>query len=477
MYYQRVLSGISGLDEVLKGGFIPNRFYLIRGKSGTGKSTLGLYFLLEGIKSKEKVLYITLEESETKIRKNAELKGIDLNGIEFLDISPTSEYFAKVQAYDIFSSVEVEREPLTKAIVEKVKSLNPKRIFLDSITQFKLLCSDTYQCRKMILSFLRFLTEANATVLFTSEISKQISDDDLIFISDGVLKLDYDGKLRTIQIEKFRGSGYSNGLHSLKISDKGIEVFPKIYYMGRKIEYKKEILSSGISEIDNTLGGGIEKGTINIITGPSGTGKTTLSLCFLREAALQGKKVFFYSFDEDLEFILERCKAINMDLNGVKDNLILFKIPPSLYTIEEFFYILKNDIEKYKPEIIALDSIPSLQNSFLKSIDKIELSLLTKNLKNFGISLIIINETELEPGQIKLPEDEITFLADNIIFLHHIIIEGQIKKIFGLLKKRLSDFDKSLREFEITKDGIKIGSPLKNFKGFSLGIPEITKNL
>jgi circadian clock protein KaiC len=140
-----------------------------------------MHFLTEGVKAGEKALFITLGEPESQLCSNAEAVGFDVSGIDFLDLSPTSEFFSEMESYDIFSPAEVERDPTTQKIIETVKQVNPSRIFIDSMTQFKYLTTDNFQFRKQVLSFLRFLAEKNATVMFTSEGSAEAPDEDLQF--------------------------------------------------------------------------------------------------------------------------------------------------------------------------------------------------------------------------------------------------------------------------------------------------------
>ncbi len=119
----RMSSGVTGLDEILYGGLVVRRSCLVRGGPGSGKTTLGLHFLAVGAALGEKTLFISLEESEERIRHDAEKRGINIEKVEILDISPGSEFFTEVQSYDIFSSAEVEREPIINQIVEKIRSL------------------------------------------------------------------------------------------------------------------------------------------------------------------------------------------------------------------------------------------------------------------------------------------------------------------------------------------------------------------
>lgn len=156
---ERLSTGVAGLDEIMGGGFLSHSTYLVRGGPGVGKTTLGLHFLAAGVARGERVLLITLGESAAQIQKNGARMGLDLQGVEFLDLSPSAGFFAAVESYDIFSPVEVERGPITRRIVEVVSALRPSRVFIDSMTQFRYLATDAFQYRKQVLSFLRFLGE------------------------------------------------------------------------------------------------------------------------------------------------------------------------------------------------------------------------------------------------------------------------------------------------------------------------------
>ena len=168
MFQDRLSTGIPGLDEVMYGGLVPGKAYLVRGGPGTGKTTLGLHFLATGVANGEKTLFITLGEPVEQIRKNAATLGFEPDDIAFLDLSPTSEFFTQVQTYDIFSPAEVEREPTTQKIIEQVETIKPQRIFMDAMTQLRYLSTDAFQFRKQVLSFLRYLVEQGATVLFSA---------------------------------------------------------------------------------------------------------------------------------------------------------------------------------------------------------------------------------------------------------------------------------------------------------------------
>ncbi|HOJ14960.1 MAG TPA: ATPase domain-containing protein, partial [Deltaproteobacteria bacterium] len=248
MENDRVSTGISGLDEILDGGLIPGRTYLVRGGPGKGKTTLGLHFLVSGKAKGDKALFISLGEPESSVRRNAERQGLDLGGVSFLDLSPTPAFFAEVETYDIFSPAEVEREPITRRIVEEVENLKPSRVFIDSMTQFRYLAADPFQYRKQVLSFLRFLVERNATVLFASESSSEAPDDDLQFVCDGVIRLNDAPEGRSLSVSKFRGSSFLGGRHAMVLGGRGMEVFPRLVPEAYRKEFARETIPSGIPE-------------------------------------------------------------------------------------------------------------------------------------------------------------------------------------------------------------------------------------
>jgi circadian clock protein KaiC len=473
---QRLPTGIEGFDEITNGGFIRNRSYLVRGGPGSGKSTIGLHFLSMGVAAGEKSLFITLEESAERIRQNALLRGIDITGVEVLDISPSSDFFAEVEAYDIFSPDEVERAPLTAMIVDRIKAIKPTRVFLDPMTQFRYLSPDTFQYRKQALSFIRFLAEQGCTTLYTSENNQTQPDDDLQFMSDGVFDIETGrgGAHRTIAITKFRGSDFRSGVHTMKLTRGGVEVFPRLMPIEQSADFTFEKIGSGIPDLDELLEGGIERGTVTILTGPSGVGKTTLGMQFMKEAAGRGERSVIYSFEEEANLILKRCDGIGIPARAMAErgSLQIRKIEPLQYTQDEFARIVRDDVENNGTRIVMLDSTAGFALSMRENELQSRMHALTKYLQNSGVAVIIVNEVNSVTGDFQITEAGISYLADNVIFLRFLEIRGEMRKAIGVLKKRLGNFEKSLREYEITGYGIKVGKPLSNLRGILSGTPQ-----
>ncbi|MBS3766415.1 AAA family ATPase [Candidatus Bipolaricaulota bacterium] len=472
---QKVLTGIEGLDEILDGGLVPHRTYLIRGEAGTGKTILGLNYLIQGVEEDEESLFITFSETEEQIVENGRSMGLDPEGVRFLDLSPGSEKFTEEESYDVFHPSEVDKEPITEKIKETVEELDPDRIFMDAITILRHLHSDQYQFRQQILSLSQFFADQGATVLFTSESSPRNPDADLQFMSDGIMELKRKDGRRELEVVKFRGSGFQGGDHALEITGEGLKVYPRLVPKGPKVGgATQETLSSGIPEVDEMLHGGLEGGTVTLFTGPSGTGKTSLALQFAKEAAGRGVRTAVYNFDEDKDLLNRRSEAINIPIGKMIEggNLLLEAVEPMELTIQQFAQRVRKEVEEKGAKIVVLDSV----NGYNLSIkgEKLQESLynLSQYFRKKGITAILTNEVSKITGEFQASDMDITVVADNVVFFRYLELRGELRKAIGVLKKRVSDFERNLREFEITEHGIKVGAPMDDLRGILSGQPE-----
>lgn len=469
----RLPTGVEGLDAVLEGGLIPNQAYLLRGGPGTGKTTLGLHFLTQATAS-EPALFITLGEIEAKIRRNATKLGFNLEHVHFLDLSPSADFFTEDKSYDIFTPADVERGSITQRIISGIQDLKPNRVFVDSITQLRYLSSENYQFHQQVLSFIRYLTDEGATTIFTSDSSDYMRDDDLMFLSDGVISLQADADGRTIEVSKFRGSGFVEGQHSMKIKSSGIQVFPQLKpnKFSRGLGVKQ--ISSGIPEIDQLLHGGIESGTVTIISGPTGSGKTTLGTQFMKEAAGGGVRSVLYSFEEAVDMILHRCEGINMPAQAMVENgsLLVESVEALSMSPDEFAQKVRHEVEVQGTRIVMIDGLAGYRLSMWGTKANAHIHALCRYLRNMGVTTLLLDEVGTVTGEFKATGQPLSYLADTIVFLRYLEIDGKLRKAIGVLKKRLSGFEPTLREFEITRYGLKVGEPLSNLRGILNGIPE-----
>jgi circadian clock protein KaiC len=462
---ERISTGVEGLDEVLFGGLLAGRTYLVSGPPGTGKTTLGWHFLACGVAAGETALYISFGEPEAELRANAARSGFDASRVHVLDLSPSAELFARSETYDIFSAREVEQEPTAQRIIEAVDRIAPRRVFVDSMTHLRYLAADAFQFRRQALSFLRFLADRGATVVVTSESTADAPDDDVRFVSDGVIELALGTRARELSVSKFRGSDFRPGQHALRLDSRGATVFPRLIPERHSRDFQPDVLGSGIDELDALLHGGIERGTVTLVSGPTGVGKTTLGLQFLREAAERGERCAVYTFDERADTLLRRCEGVGIPVRSMvrRGTLSIVELEALRFGPDEFANLVRRDVEDNGTRIVMIDSVSGYRMSVSGDLGE-RLHALGRYLQNVGVTLLLIDELR-DVTQFRVTEVGISYLADNVIFLRYIerVVGGtvELRKGVGVLKKRLSDFEKTVREFTITPHGVKIGEALR----------------
>ena len=472
---RRLSTGVPGLDEILDEGLLARQAYLVRGDTGTGKTTLGLHFLQEGVRRGEPVLLISLMRGEEEIRRHAASLGISLDGVTFLDLSPSPEVFTELQSYRVFLPSDVERGPLTQQITERLTTVQPRRIFVDALTQLRYVATDEYDFRRLSLSMLRFLTGQQATILVTSETIEFASDASLKFLCDGVIDLCMSSFGRTVQVTKYVGSGFRFGVHSMRLDATGMVVFPRLEAEQPSIPFTGELISSGILALDDLLHGGIERGLSTIITGPSGVGKTTIGMHFVKEAATRGERSAVFIYEEAYQPLLQRMTELGIPMQSMidDDTLAIIPVQPLKYLPDEFTALVRQEVEERNARVVVLDSLRGYELT-LHGEDLIShLYTLVKYLEGRGVTIILLNDVEMITGDFRVTEVGVSYLTDNIIFLRYIEVRGSLKKAIGVLKKRMSGFEKTLREIEIVPQGVTLGPPLTDLRGILLGVPEI----
>ena len=472
----RCSTGVAGLDEVLDGGLLAGRSYLVRGPPGSGKSLLGLHFLRAGLEADETVLYINLEETADQIRENAAAFGFDLAGVEFLDVTPGAEVFTEEQTYTVFEPDEVEQAGLTEQIVGRVEAVDPDRVFLDPVTHLRYLSPDEYQFRKQVIGFMRFLAEREATVMFTSQESESAPDDDLQFLADGIVGLDQGEYTRTLVVPKFRGSDRQAGRHAVRIDDEGMAVFPELVPGEHTTAFTTEAIPSGVEGLDELLGGGIERGTITVISGPTGVGKTTTAAQFMEAAASRGEHAVVYMFEESAATFRHRSSALGMDVDGMIEtgSLAIEEVEPLDLSAEEFASKVRTQVEAEAASVVMIDGIAGYKLSLQGEEDALvrKLHALGRYLKNMGVTVILVDEIDSVTGDFRATNEGISYLADNIVFLRHVEAGGELRKTIGVLKKRVGDFERTLREFSLDSErGVTVGEPLTGMRGVLRGTP------
>ncbi|MFB6198919.1 MAG: ATPase domain-containing protein, partial [Halobacteriaceae archaeon] len=446
----RISTGVTGIDDILNGGLLPGRSTLVRGPPGAGKTLFGLHYLAAGAQQGETGLFINLGEPEQHVREDAAAFGFDMNPIHFLDVRPAQESFGDEQ--DIFPTGQVEGVRTAEDITTTIDDVDPDRIFIDPLTQFRDLVDEPAQFRKQMMAFLRTLEDT--AVVYTSQAGRAEPDDDLQFLSDGVIELDTGGDHRTISVAKLRGSDFTAGTHTLRITSDGMTVAPSIQPEAHERDFSRDTLSSGVPELDELLQGGLDRGTTTLLTGPTGAGKTTTGLQFMKEAAGRGEQSVLYSFEEARKTLLDRSEAVNIPVQEMltQGKLTLDVIDPQTRSVDEFAQQVRQHVEDDGVEIVMIDSVDGYQQNLLGTTDDMDsLFALGRYLRKMGVTTIWVNELHQVTGEFQATEKGASKLADNIVFFRHIEFGGELRKVVGVLKQRTSDFEHTLRELRITE--------------------------
>ena len=252
---QPIEVGVPGLDFVLGGGLPPGHLYLIDGDPGTGKTTLGVQFLMAGARLREPVLYITLSESERELREVAGSHGWDLEGVQIFEMLPLEESLRSDEQYTVLYPGEVELTATVRAILKQMDELQPKRVVFDSLSELRLLSREPLRFRRQLLALKQYFAGRDCTVLLLDDRTVREQERDIQSIVHGVLRLEnlpreYGTRRRRVEVLKMRGVVFREGFHDYNIRTGGLEVYPRLVAVEHSTEFDPDVVESGIGELD-----------------------------------------------------------------------------------------------------------------------------------------------------------------------------------------------------------------------------------
>jgi circadian clock protein KaiC len=473
-------TGIAGLDDVLGGGFARTRLFLVEGVPGSGKTTLALQFLIAGAQAGETVLYVTLSETEEELRSIAASHDWTLDGITIHELSPSEADLEPDEQNTMFHPSELELASTTKRVLEDVERLKPDRVVFDSLSELRLLAGSALRYRRQILALKQFLANRRCTVLLLDDMTSTDHDLQMRSIAHGVVLLEqnhpeYGAQRRRLSVLKYRGVRFRGGYHDYAIQKGGLEVFPRLVAAEHRQVSVHGKLSSGVAQLDDLLGGGIEEGTSTLIVGAAGTGKSTLAAQFASAAAKRGQKSALFLFDESPQTLLSRCEELQIGLAAYVDAgvIAIQQVDPAELTPGEFTHALRRAVDG-GARIVVIDSL----NGYLNAMPEerflaIQLHELLMFLGQQGVATILIGAHQgLIGAQMHTPVDA-SYLADAVLLIRYFEVKGEVRQALSVMKKRGGRHERSIREFSLERDGIHVGAALRQFRGVLTGVPTL----
>lgn len=475
----RAATGIAGLDDILGGGLPSAHIYLLDGEPGTGKTTLALQFLMDGIGRGERCLYVTLSESRSELTGVASSHGWDISGIEIFELTAAANV---PDEYTLFHPAEVELQETMAAVFKVVESNNPDRVVFDSLSEMRLLARDPLRFRRQILALKQFFATRKCTVLLLDDKSSPEGDMQLHSLAHGVIMLDhlamdYGAERRRLQVTKLRGTRFFGGFHDFRINTGGIAVFPRIRTSVPNVTGAHTNLTSGDAGLDLLLGGGLTSGTSTLVTGAAGTGKTVLTLQYVQAAVARGDRVSMYLFDERVTTFRLRAAGLGVDMDAALESgmLSVIQVEPTEMSPGEFANTVVRSVVEDDVKLVVIDSVNGFMNAMpAERLLVVQLHELLSFLANHGVSCIL---TLVQRGVFGAPVDEaaeVSYLADTVILLRYFEHQGKVRQALSVVKKRSGFHERTIREFRIEQGGMRVGDPLTDFQGVLTGVPHYT---
>lgn len=476
----KTATGVPGLDDILVGGLTAGHVFLLEGTPGTGKTTIALKYLLEGARRGDTCLYITLSETEAELRAGAASHGWTIGGnITVFELAPPETVLDPARQQSLLYSSDLELGETTKAIVDAIQQLKPQRVVVDSLSEIRLLAQSSLKYRRQLLALKHFFARYEATVLLLDDRTSEVSDKTAHSIVHGVIQLEelapnYGAERRRVRIIKYRGSQFRGGFHDFTIQRGGVVVFPRLRATEhRQKEFERTRLTSGLTELDALLGGGVEQGSSTLIIGPAGTGKSLITLQFVVAATRRGEKTAMFIFDEELGLLFERTRALGFDLDALQRSgkLHIEQVDAAELSPGEFALRVRSVVESSQATCIVIDSLNGYQSAMPDETSLIlHVHELLQYLNRQGANTFLTVAQHGLVGDMRSPVD-VTYLADTVILLRYFEAKAQVRRAVSVIKKRAGIHEDTIREFRINRSGLVIGPPLMQFQGVLLGVP------
>lgn len=478
---EKVSTGTAGLDDVLGGGLPRNGIYLVQGNPGVGKTTLALKYLLDGQAKGEKGLYIALTETGREVLSVARSHGWDVGDLAIWELPAATRRGRPEEEQTLFHPAEVELEETTRPIFEEVERQKPLRVVLDSLSEIRLLSREALRYRRQLLALKQFFLDRRCTVLMIDTVGMGGNDSAGILetLIGGVILLEkstpaYGTTRRRLVVDKLRGVPFREGYHDYQIKTGGVVVHPRLVAAEHPAHFSAEPIPSGVRSLDDLFGGGLDRGTSTLFLGAAGTGKSALATQYALASAERGEKSVIYIFEETIGTWLVRATALGFEVKPHIDagRIRVVRVDPAELSPGELSSSVREAIENDGVQMVVIDSL----NGYLRSVPEesfllLHLHELLTFLSQKGVTTIMNMAQHGLLGPSMVTPIDVSYLADAVLLLRYFEAVGEVRQAISVVKKRSGRHERSIREFRLDHGGIRVGEPLKEFRGVLSGVP------
>jgi len=477
-------TGVPGLDAVLGGGLPEFSFNLIAGSPGTGKTTLAQQIMFANATVERPALYFTvLGEPTLKMLRYQQ-------GFGFFD----SKLVGSAVQYLNLSEEALEQDLgiVLDRIISEVERAKPGIIVVDSFRTMSAGRPNAESAKGMSIDhFVQrlalHLTSWEVTSFLLGEYVEHEQRNPVFTVADGVLWLnqvtDRNSVVRKLQVIKVRGRAPMPGLHTFRMTDNGLQIFPRIpQQQFERREQSVRRLRTGVPGLDDIMGGGIPSGDALILAGPAGSGKTTFATQFVAEGLRNHEPGIIVVFEEYPEEYLARAKTRNTDIDEMirDERLRIIYLRPLDLSVDETLAEILDGVEKMGAQRVVIDSLsgfevalaPAFREDFRESLYR-----LVGALTATGVTVFMTVETTGSHTDMGFTTERVSFITDDIIVQRFVEIAGELRRVLAVVKMRGSEHSHEFRTFEVTANGAVIGEPLKNYHGIVTGVPDLRPDL
>jgi len=475
---RKLPTGVPGLDEILGGGLPELSFNILAGAPGTGKTTLAHQILFANATPEQPALYFTvLGEPAIKMLRYQQQ-------FTFFDIDRLNDSITFVNLSQFV--VENDLGAVLAAITKEVEASQAKFVMVDS---FRTVMRKTQQNlsemerQGFVQRLALHLTSWQATTFLIGEyVDDELRDNPVFTVADGMIWLyqsvERNSVVRKLRVMKLRGQESVPGLHTFRITNAGLQTFPRTFGLtAQSVSVKgQRRLSTGISELDDLMGGGIPEGDSLLLAGPSGAGKSILATRFIAEGLRQGEPGLVAVFEEVSAEYVQRAAAFGFDFETPQKQglLEILYLRPLDLSVDETVHAIVERVAKLGCKRLVIDSLvgfemalaPGFRTDFRESLYR-----MIAALTRLGVTIISTVEIEEDFTSMNLSNFTVSFMADDIVRLRYVSINGQLRRMLLIVKMRRSQHSIDMCEYEITSEGIVIGQPLRGYRGLISGIP------